>query len=244
MLGSDDRLLALLHLCDSLFPTGSFAHSDGLEAATAAGAVSTAADLREWMDVCLDENLGRLEAPAVWLALRAWSTGRGEDLALLDAEIHALRPSSTSRAASRAIGARLLKTWQEIHPDADFSGSATRAGRSGTISGEWPEGTRPTYSFPVAFGIVCASIGLGPRASVEGFMYTRLAGIASSAMRLMAIGQRDAHRLLTATLARVPSTVDAIEARLERCEALSAFAPAFDIAVMGQQYVHSRLFLS
>src|SRR6185503_8361644 len=27
-------LLALLHLCDSLFPLGGFAHSDGLEAAT------------------------------------------------------------------------------------------------------------------------------------------------------------------------------------------------------------------
>ena len=34
---TDDRLLPLLHLCDSLFPTGAFAHSDGLEAATDRG---------------------------------------------------------------------------------------------------------------------------------------------------------------------------------------------------------------
>ena len=33
----DDALLALLHLCDSLFPIGSFAYSDGLESAAAAG---------------------------------------------------------------------------------------------------------------------------------------------------------------------------------------------------------------
>src|SRR5262249_60943738 len=36
-------LVALLHICDSLFPIGGFGYSDGLEAATAAGAVRTPA---------------------------------------------------------------------------------------------------------------------------------------------------------------------------------------------------------
>jgi len=35
-------VLQLLHLCDSLFPLGAFAHSDGLETATVAGAVRDA----------------------------------------------------------------------------------------------------------------------------------------------------------------------------------------------------------
>lgn len=229
MLPTDGRLLALLHLCDSLFPTGAFAHSDGLEAATASGAVATAADLRDWMDVCLDESLGRLEAPAVWLGGQAWSAGRWEDLEALDQEVQALRPSSTARAAGRAMGSRLLKTWLDIHPDPNLERAATR---------------RPAYIYPVAFGIAGGAIGLEPRAAVAGFFYSRLAGIASSAMRLMPIGQGEAHRLLAAVLARVPSAVEALGARLARGEALSSFAPAFDIAVMGQQYVHSRLFLS
>ncbi len=236
MLPTDGQLLALLHVCDSLFPTGGFAHSDGLEAATSAGFVSTVADLHGWMNVCLDENLGRLEAPTVWLALRAWRMGLDGELEALDAEVHALRPSSTARAASRAIGGRLMKTWGEIHPEANLGARETpvATGRK----------TRDTVTFPVAFGIVCGSIGLEPRPSVEAFIYTRVAAIASSAMRLMAIGQRDAHRLVVATLARVPAVVDAIEARIERGEALASFAPAFDIAVMSQQYGHSRLFLS
>src|SRR5262245_52252921 len=166
---TDARLLALLHLCDSLFPTGSFAHSDGLETATASGAISTPAELREWMDACLDENLGRLEAPAVWLAMdacgrdaenapaamparnallsvagKASTSGGGAPresenvLRALDAEVTALRPSSTAREASRAIGARLLKSWRESY--------------GGTV---WP-----SFSLPVAFGIVCAGIGV------------------------------------------------------------------------------------
>ncbi len=39
-------LLALLHLCDSLFPIGAFAYSDGLESAVNARAVCGSDDLR------------------------------------------------------------------------------------------------------------------------------------------------------------------------------------------------------
>ena len=68
------NLLPLLHLCDSLFPVGAFAYSDGLE--TAAGRAAPpfdAAELRAWIDVCLDETLGRMEGPAVW---QAWTAFR------------------------------------------------------------------------------------------------------------------------------------------------------------------------
>jgi urease accessory protein UreF len=172
------RLLTLLHLCDSLFPTGAFAHSDGLEAATSAGSVVTAADLAEWMTVCLDETLGHLEGPAVLLAWEAF----------------------------------------------------TRRHWDGQVA-----------TLPVAFGIVCACAGIARRAAAEGFMYTRLAATASGAMRLMSIGQHEAHALLSATLARVPRVVDDLIARRAPP---AAFTPALDIALMEQQYVGSRLFLS
>ena len=60
----------------------------------------------------------------------------------------------------------------------------------------------------------------------------------------MPIGQREAHALLAATLARVPAAVDAIEDSVARGDGLGAFAPAVDLATMEQQYVRSRLFLS
>ena len=40
-------LLSLLHLCDSLFPIGSFGYSDGLESATTAGVVRSIDDVRD-----------------------------------------------------------------------------------------------------------------------------------------------------------------------------------------------------
>jgi urease accessory protein len=217
----------LLHLCDSMFPIGGFSHSDGLEAATASGAVKTAADLRAWMDACLDETLAHCDGPAMWLAWHGFTAGRWEDLAALDAEVHALRPSSTGRAAGRAMGTRLVKTWHQMRPHPGLAAMLDRDDAS--------------FTLPVGFGAVGAAAGIDARAALDGFVYTRLAATVSAAMRLMAIGQHEAHALLAVTLARAPGVVEAV---IQSGRAPSAFAPALDLAAMSQQYVHSRLFRS
>jgi urease accessory protein len=97
-----------------------------------------------------------------------------------------------------------------------------------------------TMTLPAAFGVVCASAGAEARAAVEAFVYTRLASAASAAMRLMPIGQREAHRVLAARLRAAGRIVDAAVG----CASVSGFAPALDIASMSHQYVHSRLFRS
>jgi len=62
-----------------------------------------------------------------------------------------------------------------------------------------------------------------------------------STVRLMPIGQTDAHRLLSRTLESVPAVVDRIAAGEGHPE---SFTPMMDIAAMTQQYLHSRLFRS
>jgi urease accessory protein len=222
------NLLPLLHLCDSLFPIGAFAYSDGLETATGRGAPPFDADqLRAWIDVSLDETLGRMEGPAVWRAWTAFLDGDGDTLVMLDEELTALRPSSSGRRSSRAMGRRLLTTWQTLHPEA----------RIERVPGLFREGP----ALPIAFAGACARSGIDRRRAVEAFAYTRLAATISAAMRLMPIGQTDAHALLARTLERVPAVADLVARRDARPE---SFAPAVDIAAMTQQYVHSRLFRS
>jgi urease accessory protein len=220
-------MFELLHLCDSLFPIGGFSHSDGLEAATAGGAVKTAGDLRAWMDACLDETLAYSDGPAMWRAWHLFSACEWDELVTLDAEVHALRPSSAGRAASRAMGTRLVKTWHQMRPHPGLAIMLDAVDMSGTL--------------PVAFGAVSAAGGIEARPALEGFVYTRLAATVSTAMRWMAIGQHEAHGLLAAALTRAPEVVEGVM-RSER--APSAFAPAVDLAAMSQQYVHSRLFRS
>ena len=225
-----NRLLALLHLCDSLFPVGGFAYSEGLEAATASGAIATASALGDWLDVCLDDGIGRLEGPTLVLAWAAFREQDWDEVVQLDAEVTALRPSATARRASRGMGRRLVATWQSLYPDVALARLVGFA-REGVIGPAWP----------VAFAAVCASAGIDKRPSAEAFAYNRLAATTSSAMRLMPVGQTEAHRLLARTLARVPRVVDAMMGRGARA---ASFAPAMDVAAMSQQYLHSRLFRS
>jgi urease accessory protein len=223
-------MLQLLHLCDSLFPIGGFAHSDGLEAATSRGEVRGADGLRAWLDACLDETIGRLKGPAVWQAWRFVRDERWDALIRQDDDLTALRPSSSARRASRTMGQRLLVTWRALHPD-------DRLDRIAAIAQEGAIG--PTL--PTSFAAACACAGVGRREAVEAFAYTRLASTVSTAMRLMPVGQRAAHECLARALDRVPGVADRIAARDGEPE---SFAPALDIASMTQQYLHSRLFRS
>lgn len=230
--------LRLLHLCDSLFPLGGFAYSDGLEAATTGkpDTTETIVDvdgLRAWLDVCLDETIGRLEGPGVWQAWPAFRDREWAAVAALDEELTALRPSASARRSSRAMGWRLLTTWHALHPDPRLEEAIAQA-RSGRFA--------PVLC--LAFAGACACAGVGQRRAVEAFAYTRLASTISAAMRLMPVGQADAHALLARAVDRVPAVAGAIIARHQAGARLESFSPAMDLAAMTQQYLHSRLFRS
>jgi len=222
-------LLALLHLCDSLFPIGGFGYSDGLEAATAAGLVEAPADLQAWLDICLDEGVGRMDGPAM---LGAWCAFERRDwpaLCELDDQLTAMRPSSATRRSGRAIGLRLLTTWSALYPDRRLAHLLDLARRQ-----------RLGPALPIAFGCACASAGVGMRDAGAAFAYTRLASTTSAALRLMRIGQTDAHARLASALGRVSMVVDAMATRARP----ESFTPAMDMSAMTQQYLHSRLFRS
>ena len=208
---------------------GGFAYSDGLEAAASAGAVSVD-DLREWLDVCLDETFAHLEGPAVRRAWEAVAASDWRTLESVDRELIAFRSSSTGRRASRAMGHRLVTTWQAIHPSPRLEPLLASID-AGTLA----------PALPVAFGSVCAASGIARREAIEGYAYTRLAATISSAMRLMRVGQIAGHQLLARALGRVPPLVDAIETSTAPLE---SFSPLMDIAAMTQQYLESRLFQS
>src|SRR5262249_34931698 len=146
------------------------------------GEVAEGAELSDWLDTCLDETIGRLEGPAAWHAWSMFASESWNDLITLDAELTSLRPSASSRRSSRAMGLRLLMTWLKLHPG-DRLGRAAALAESGAFGPSWP----------VAFACGCSSIGIGRRQTIESLAYTRLAATVSAAMRLMSIGQTEAH---------------------------------------------------
>lgn len=225
-----EPLLPLLHLCDSLFPLGSFAHSDGLESAVHCGLVRTGGDLDLWLTACLDEVVGRCDGPAVAAVWSAFHAADWQQIAAVDRDLVAMRPAAAARASTRAMGRRLLTTWHAIHRTPEGPDPLARI-ETGPLG----------PSLPVAFGAVSASAGLMQRSTVEGYAYTRLAASVSAAMRLFALGQIEAHTRLAAVRLRIPSVVDEL---LHRAAPPESFTPMLDIMAMTHRSVHSRLFRS
>jgi len=97
----------LLQTTDSFYPTGTYAHSFGLEGLVQAGAVRDRATLREFLLGQVVPQLGLTELP---LAARAWdAAGSAPDWETLRALCElgaALRGTRELRAASAAIGAQ------------------------------------------------------------------------------------------------------------------------------------------
>ena len=99
-------LLDLLQLADSSFPTGSYAHSFGLETLSAEASF----DLEAHVNHLLEQSLARLELPVVRLAFESESpTG-------LDPLMDVLLPASELRVASRSIGRSLLRAAAHVRP--------------------------------------------------------------------------------------------------------------------------------
>ncbi len=226
--------LAFLHalqLNDTLFPTGGFAYSDGLETAVTGGRVRDGADLDGWMRHVVDSVIAGCDGPAALGAAAAFARADWETIARLDREVTALKPAAATRAGSSLVGRRLLATWRALHPSEPVEAFAT------VVAGQ-----RLEANLPIAYGVVAASAGLDARAMLLGYGYGRLAGIASAALRLMSIGQQEAQRLLAGRLAALPAAVDGMLARGPR--APQSFAPAHEIEQMGHRQVYSRLFRS
>lgn len=101
---------ALLLLADGRSPSGSYAHSGGVEAAIAGRWITGEDDLRAFL-------LGRLATVGrVAAGLAAAAVDPAADLAVLDGEADARTPSPAARDASRAQGRALLRMVRAAWP--------------------------------------------------------------------------------------------------------------------------------
>ena len=225
-----DRILQILQLSDGLFPIGAFAFSDGLETAVQREEVTSGEDVRLWLEHYVDTVFGDSEGPALMQAMRAFPADWPR-LERLDHELTALRPSSETRASSRSLGLRLLKTCVALYPGLGLEDLLERI-ESGRCHG----------NVAVVHGVVFRVLLIGEREALLAFVYSRLSGAVSAALRLAPVGQQEMQQVLRGALARVPEVVDDI---LERpAQPLTSFAPTLDVCQMEHRYLYSRLFRS
>lgn len=226
------QLLALLQLCDSMFPTGAFAHSYGLETYVQKGLVSDAAGLQALLRGQLRQGLPTADLLVCKEAVLARDDGDLERLRFLGELLSAAKPAAEARKASEEVGRRLLRSGRSlVGPDLILDALHADI-QDGRIAGQ----------HAIVFAVLGGALGLHVDDILTAYAYTFVAGQASAAVRLVPLGQTDA-------LQSIKALWPAIEAAVQMTKAstladFGSFTPALDIRAMQHAYLDGRLFMS
>jgi urease accessory protein len=225
------RLLRLLQLTDSGFPTGAYAFSHGLEGLVSQGFVQGEREVEEFIVVQLREGFGGIECPAM---AHAWRAAREADLVELleiDALVDALKPVPVFHSGSVRTGRRLLESAGGllVHQLLQVYRDAVRTSAT------------PGHH-AVVFGVVMAAAGQDLQTTSLALGAGFVNGLAAAAVRLGVIGQVAAQR----TVASLHDAID--DAAKGGCEMaledMGAYLPMIDVAGLRHPTLSGRVFAS
>ncbi|SFD90498.1 urease accessory protein UreF [Roseivivax sediminis] len=161
--------LTLHQLFSPAFPTGGFAYSHGLETLVAEGQVTSAEELRDWLETWLAQGTGWSDAVLFACAARGEDPGALSDLAL------ALAGTAERRRETELQGAAFAATCRAV----------------------WALDL-PEMAYPVAAGRAVALLGLDAEAALGTALLNTVSGYVGAGIRLIPIGQSAGQEVLAA----------------------------------------------
>ena len=226
-----DALVALLQLSDGLFPAGGFAHSFGLETYVQDGLVTDRAGLEEFIAAHLDGSAGPADAVATAAGVRLAAAGDLAGWVALDARLEAMKAVPEMRAASRQMGRQTLRVAVATSGDSVLAALA-RAVDDGLASGH----------HATVLGAALGRAGAEPEAAAAAYLYSTAALLVGAGLRLIALGQLDGQRVLTAMRPRITRLATA--AAVAAPEDMWSFNPGLELAAIRHAALGARLFRS
>ena len=224
-------LLAALQLGDSLFPSGAFAQSGGLETLVADGEVRDAADLRALLRTHLRHRLARADLPALLAAHAAAAAGDLETVREADRLLAAVKLAREERTASARMGRRIAAEAARLAP-----GPVLAAFEREIAAGRTPGGAA------VALGLAGQAMAIPAPETALLACYSFASGLVSAALRLVRIGHGEVQAVLRDCrpdmLAAVEDAVAADWRQPRPC------APHLDVAGARHERAPARLFAS
>jgi urease accessory protein len=227
----DQAFLAALQLGDSLFPSGAFTQSSGLETLVADGEVTGAAGLRALLRTHLRHRMARADLPILLAAHAAASAADLDAILEADRLLAAVKLSREERSASTRMGRRIAIEAARLAP-----GPALVAYLEAIREGRAPGNAA------VAQGVAAEAMGIPAAGAALLACYSFGAGLVSAALRLMRIGHGDAQAILRDCRTDMAAAVAAAQAADWRDP--RPCAPQLDIAGARHERAAARLFAS
>lgn len=221
----------LLQASDSFYPTGTYAHSFGLEGLVQAGVIHDRESLRAFL---LQEALPQLARTDLPVAAHAWSAAGDpvdwDQLGFLCELGAATRGTRETRQAAAAIGAQRLDLGAKLHGGLALEFSLRAA------EGGWP---RPSC---VAAAIEGRTLGAPQEAVVAAVLYGGVSALVAASVKLLRLGQNAIHTLLAEAL--VAGEGACAGAASVPLESIGSCNPWWDIASARHETANFRLFIS
>ena len=233
----------LLQTTDSLFPTGAYAHSGGLESLVQLGLVTDAPTLAAFLRTHALPALAWYELPYLGFSLEAAARGDLPALVALDREYGAGKLAREAREASAGIGTQRLRMLLRLEalaaaaPDERGARMAVvRAFEAAVARGE------ARGHAAVVCGVQAHVLGVPVDAAMAAYGYGSLAGFGSAALKLIRIGQEGVQAVLAEALGRMEETVRTARGVVR--EDAGWGDPAWEIAGARHERAYARLFIS
>ncbi len=223
--------LDMMQITDSMFPTGLFATSNGLESLFLDGVVTTSGELAEFNRTCIRQQVGPCDCIILANACKAAEASDRDTIRKLDTLSWSVRMIRETREVSVRAGGQLARCV------GGFAG--------GEILDWWNaeiQGGRLAGAYPVSFGVCCDALKIGTERAVLMLLYGFVAGNVGAALRLGMIqhleGQDVIHSLkpLITETARRYADVPASE--------VWQFAPQTEINQMRHEKAEAKMFIT
>ena len=224
-------LYTLLQLSDSLFPSGAFAHSYGLESLLSQCGRWDVAQLQPMLAALWEHHLLRSDGLIALHTHRAMLRGDINAVCELDRRLFAMKLTRELRAASTDTGRSFVVEARSTLANSAFDMLCTRV-QTGDSPG--------TYA--AMFAAAAAAADVNEQAMLLAWSYQSIAQLVAALLRLGVIGHRAAVCLVSGVRPLVEIRVrDVLACNLDD---LSSFAPQLEIASMRHERQYSRLFRS
>lgn len=228
------RFLTALQLADSFFPSGMYAHSQGLESMVSRGWVKGPDEVEEYVRNLLVWSVLPADGVALLNAHAAAHDGELATLADIDWHLHAMKLPRELRTASCHAGRRIL----------DESASLLVDGAASTVSafrGLVADGDAPGTG-AVALAVVADAAGIDAESALLMFCHSFAVGALGAAQRLLPLTHTQAQLILRRT--HEPIAAKASELQTRHWRDMTSFAPQTDIAAMLHEHDELRMFAS